>query len=220
MLTLDKVSYSYKTKNHVVHAVREASYTFEKGKTYAVLGRSGSGKSTLLSMMAGLTLPESGQVIADGKSTLELDRDDYRRDVVSMVYQSFNLFPLLTALENVCYPLRLKGIGEAESRKQAEQCIEKVGLGTEYHKRLPGKMSGGEQQRIAIARALATNAPILLADEPTGNLDFENSQMIGKLLCALAHELDRCVIVVTHDTDLADVLDVRLKMADGKLMEN
>ena len=216
-LTLENVSYSYRTKYQTVHAVQDVSCTLEPGLFYALVGKSGSGKTTLLSMMAGLERPESGSVRVDGKDLKDMDVDRYRRDIASVIYQNYNLFPLLTILENVMYPMLLQKKSKAEASKRAGEVLARVGLDNSYWKRLPAMLSGGEQQRVAIARALAINADIILADEPTGNLDGENTKNIIDLLYSLAHEEGCCVVVITHDSSVADVADRVYHMDSGRL---
>ena len=154
-ISLKNVSYSYKGKFQTVKAVDGVSYEFEPGKCYAIIGKSGSGKTTLLSLMAGLDLPTEGEIIVDGKSTKDWDRNRMRRDAVSVIYQNYNLFPLLTVQENIQYPLDLKKMPKKESVALAREVRERVELPANYDKRLPSHLSGGEQQRVAIARTLA-----------------------------------------------------------------
>jgi ABC-type lipoprotein export system ATPase subunit len=148
----------------------------------AIVGKSGSGKTTLLSLLAGLDVPKEGAVSYMGKPTKDMDRDRYRREDVAVIYQDFNLFPLLTVIENVMYPLQLKGMNEKQAMQIASEKINAVGMDENFYKRFPSMLSGGEQQRIAIARALASGAQIILADEPTGNLDTENGNNIIGIL--------------------------------------
>lgn len=216
-LTVDNVSYSYRTKYQTVNAVKEVSCAFESGSFYALIGKSGSGKSTLLSMLAGLETPESGSVFIDGADLKALDVDRYRCETASVIYQNFNLFPLLTVLENVMYPMLLQKKPKADAEKRALETLERVGLGESYSRRLPAMLSGGEQQRVAIARALATDADAILADEPTGNLDGENTENIIGLLGSLAHEDGRCVVVITHDPNVAQAADSVFRMDSGRL---
>jgi putative ABC transport system ATP-binding protein len=218
MLEVNNVVYEYRNKYQSVKAVNDFSFDFEKGKLYAIIGKSGSGKTTLLSMLAGLDVPKEGSVCYSGKDTKHMDLDKYRRDDVTVIYQDFNLFPLLTAIENVMYPLHLKGIKDKEARITAQQMMESVGLDANFYKRLPSMLSGGEQQRVAIARALASKASVILADEPTGNLDTENGKNIISLLKDLAHNQNYCVIVVTHDLGIASDADAVLNMKDGRLV--
>ncbi len=216
-LALDNVTYTY--KNALKSAVSGITYAFEEGKVYAVVGPSGSGKSTLLSLLAGLDLPTEGEVSFEGKSLDGLDLDRYRRESISMIFQAFHLFPLLTVMENVCFPMELCGITPKDARPRAANLLEGVGITKEQMNRFPSKLSGGEQQRVAIARSLASSAKIILGDEPTGNLDSANTQNIIEILCSLAHEKGYCVIIVTHDSEVAEAADVALRMRDGELRE-
>ena len=217
MLKIEDLAYTYKSKYQTVKALKGITYAFEPGKFYALIGKSGSGKTTLLSLLAALDLPTEGQVVYEDKTTAEIDRDLYHRDTVAVIYQSYNLLPLLSVMENVTFPLELKKVPDA--RNIAEEKLRAVGLDETYFKRLPAMLSGGEQQRVAIARALASDAKIILADEPTGNLDTENSEIVIDLLQKLAHEEGYCVIVVTHDLSIADKADEVLKLKDGCLIQ-
>lgn len=214
-IRLKNVSYSYQGKYQTVRAVDDVSYDFEPGKLYAIIGKSGSGKTTLLSLMAGLDLPSEGEIIIGGKSTKEWDRNALRREMVSVIYQNYNLFPLLTVSENIQYPLTLKKMPRKEARELAKKMRQRVELAAEYDKRLPSHLSGGEQQRVAIARSLAQGCKIILADEPTGNLDSANSENIVKILKSLAHDDGCTVIIVTHDLAVAEQADTVLQMKDG-----
>ncbi len=214
-ISLKNVSYSYQGKFQTVKAVDGVSYDFEPGKCYAIVGKSGSGKTTLLSLMAGLDLPTEGEILVDGKSTKEWDRSRMRRDAVSVIYQNYNLFPLLTVQENIQYPLDLKKVPRKQSLALAQKVRQRVELPASYDKRLPGQLSGGEQQRVAIARTLAQGCKIILADEPTGNLDTTNSRNIVDILCSLAHDDGCTVIIVTHDHAVAEQADAVLQMKDG-----
>jgi len=217
-LQLKDVSYTYKSKYQTVNALDTVTFTFEPGKFYAIIGRSGSGKTTMLSLMAGLDIPTSGDVMFGDKNTKEFNRDNFRLEHVSVIYQGLNLFPLLTAIENTTFPLEYRGVSKVKAREIAIEKLESVGIDKSKHDRLPSMLSGGEQQRVAIARALATNTEIILADEPTGNLDSENSNNIVELLKELAVSENVCVIVVTHDLAIAERADVVLKLSDGRVV--
>jgi len=217
MLKIEDLAYTYKSKYQTVKALKGITYQFEPGKFYALIGKSGSGKTTLLSLLAALDIPTEGRVVFEDKTTAEIDRDLYHRDTVAVIYQSYNLLPLLSVMENVTFPLELKKVNDA--KKIAEEKLRAVGLDETYFKRLPAMLSGGEQQRVAIARALASDAKIILADEPTGNLDTENSEIVIDLLQKLAHEEGYCVIVVTHDLSIADKTDEVLRLKDGCLIQ-
>ena len=218
ILTATDVIYEYRNAYQTVRAVNGVSCEFEQGLVYAIVGSSGSGKTTFLSLLAGLDVPTSGTIALDGQSTAELDRDEYRLNHVSVIYQNFNLFQHLTVLENAAYPLYVRKVGGKEADAVAREKLLQVGLKEDQFKRLPNMLSGGEQQRVAIARALASGSEIILADEPTGNLDSTNSRNIVEILHRLAHENDRCVIIVTHDPAVAEAADVVLNMKDGKLI--
>lgn len=219
MIELSDVVYTYKSKYQKVNALDGVSYRFLPGKFYAIVGRSGSGKSTLLSLMAGLDTPTSGSVVFNESDTKKLDRDKFRLRHVSVIYQSLNLFPLLTAMENVTFNLEYKGTRRKKAKKLAAEKLESVGIEENKHKRFPSMLSGGEQQRVAIARALAAGTEIMLADEPTGNLDTENSTNIISLLKELAVSENVCLIVVTHDPEVAKRADVVIRLSDGKIIE-
>ena len=215
-ISLKNVSYSYQGRFQTVCAVDNVSYDFEPGKCYAIIGKSGSGKTTLLSLMAGLDLPTEGEILVDGKSTKAWDRNKMRRDAVSVIYQNYNLFPLLTVEENIQYPLELRKMPRKQARELSKEVRVRVELSEKYDKRLPSHLSGGEQQRVAIARTLAQGCKIILADEPTGNLDTANTSNIVKILKRLAHEDGCTVIIVTHDPAVAEQADCVLQMKDGK----
>ena len=220
VLKLENVKYNYKSKYIVVEAVKNATVSFEEGKVYTIIGRSGSGKTTLLSVMAGLDLATDGAVYFNGKSLNELDRDKYRRENISVIYQSFHLSPLLTAIENVMYPMEMAGVSLKDAKEKAIQLISDMGIDKDRLNNFPQMLSGGEQQRIAIARALASNSKIILADEPTGNLDTENGNNVIDILTKLAHEKNYCVIIITHDLDIEKKADCVYRMIDGVLKED
>lgn len=214
---VEHVDYTYRTKYQSVEALKDVSCSFEDGAMYAIVGKSGSGKSTLLSLLAGLDLPSGGSIYVEGTDLKTMDRDSYRRDTASVVYQAFHLFPLLTAQENVMYPMELKGMKRKQAAKRAKELLLQVGLPETICRQFPKMMSGGEQQRVAIARALAVDGKILLADEPTGNLDSENERRIVEILYKIAHEAGYTVIVITHNEKVAEAADHRYQMEDGRL---
>lgn len=216
-IKVESVSYSYQNKYQTVEAVKDVTCTFETGKMYVITGESGSGKSTFLSLLAGLDIPKNGTITVDGEDLSRIDRDAYRREKVAVIYQAFHLFPLLTALENVMYPLEIQGVARKEARERAKEYLREVGIDEKKFGKYPRMMSGGEQQRTAVARAMASGGRIILADEPTGNLDTENEEKIVELLLSLAHDRDFTVIMVTHNRQIADRADVRLVMKDGRM---
>ena len=217
-LTMKDVNYRYKNGDRNV--LKGVSCEFESGKLTAIVGPSGSGKTTLLSIIAGLDVPTSGDVLIDEDNLSELNLDQYRRERVSMIFQAFHLFPLLTALENVCYPMEMNGISQKEAEVRAKELLESVQITKDKYKRYPANLSGGEQQRVAIARALSTGTQVLLADEPTGNLDVENGKAVIDILHKLAYEEDYCVIVVTHNLEIAQASDKVFQMSDGRLTDS
>ena len=214
-LTLQQVSYRYPGGSR--YALDGISGTFSAGKLYAVIGPSGSGKSTLLSLMAGLDRPTEGSLQLNGSDYRSLNLDRCRRQEIAMIFQAFQLFPLLTVLENVCFPMEANGVKQKEAKAKAKELLTSVGISEEEYQPYPANLSGGEQQRVAIARALSSGAGIILADEPTGNLDTANGNQVMEILLRLAHEEGRCVIVVTHDMDIAAQADEVWRMKDGAL---
>ena len=211
------VSYIYQTKYQKTKALSEVNCSFERGKVYAITGKSGSGKSTFLSLLAGLDVPTEGMLAVEGQDMRKMNRDAYRLNRASVIYQAFHLFPLLTVMENVMCPMELQHVAAKEAKARAQEYLAKVGLPETLYKKMPGMISGGEQQRVAIARAIAAGGEILLADEPTGNLDSQNEKVIVDLLCKLAHEDNYAVIVVTHNEAVAAAADVVYGMSDGVL---
>ncbi len=219
-LLMKDVCYSYRNRYQTVNALNGICTEFLPGKMYAIIGASGCGKTTFLSLLAGLDVPQSGTIEWNGESTGTMDRDRYRRELVSVIYQNFNLFAHLTVLENASYPLYMRKQPRKAADAAAREKLLAVGIKEEQFKRLPNMLSGGEQQRVAIARGLVSGSKIILADEPTGNLDSENGKNIVEILKRLAHEENCCVVVVTHDPSVAAEADVLLKMKDGKIESN
>ena len=218
ILELKDVHYTYQTQYQKVQALKGITRSFDGGVLHAIVGKSGSGKTTLLSLMGGLDLPTSGEVLCEGVPTAQIELERYRREKVAMIYQSFRLFPLLTVAENVMFPMELRGMKAKEAKGRAAQLVERVGLPAEALDRYPTMLSGGEQQRVAIARALGMDTKILLADEPTGNLDTANGENIFVILRTLAHEGGYCVVLVTHDPGLAAQADRVLVLQDGLMV--
>lgn len=217
ILELKHLSYDYITKAGKVHALKNATASFETGKVYAIVGRSGSGKSTLMSLMAGLDVPKGGDILYHGESLRDIDRDKFRREHIGMIFQSYYLLPQLTAVENVELSLELAKY-KGDKQKSAKEMLTLVGIKKEQFKKRSTQFSGGEQQRIAVARAITTDPEIILADEPTGNLDNENSMNVVSILVDLAHKYNKCVIIITHAAEVAEKADVVFKMDDGILI--
>ena len=215
VLTLKNVTYKYEgTKKSVLKGVNA---NFEAGKVYTIVGKSGSGKSTLLSLIAGLDICTSGEILHRDISLKELDRDEYRAKGIGVVFQAFNLITNSTALENIVLSMSISGIREKNKREFAYELLEKVGIDTETADRKVLKLSGGEQQRVGIARALSHNPDIIIADEPTGNLDRDTEDEILNIFTALAQEDGKCVIIVTHSKKVTSIADEVLAMKDGNL---
>lgn len=219
MAILEAKNLCYSYGRGAAEVLHNVSCAFECGKVYALVGRSGSGKSTLLSVLSGLDLPSSGEVLFEGQSLAGMDRNVYRREKIAVIYQNYALLPLLTVTENILYPMELCGIRGKAAREKAQALARRVGLADALHDRFPSQISGGEQQRVAIARALAMDRKLLLADEPTGNLDVENSDAVMELLLQLAHEDGCCVVVVTHDIDVMQKADVVMRIEKGTLKQ-
>ena len=215
MLELENIEYTY--KNAPVSTLKHVNATFKNGQFISIIGPSGSGKSTLLAIMSGMDKPSAGIVFVDGKNLSNLNGDDYRKNYISMIFQSFHLLPNLTVIENVAYVMQMAGKSNAYAIKTARATLIKVGIEPLHHDKFPTNLSGGQQQRVAIARAISTDAKTILADEPTGNLDYENTENIVQLLKQLAHDDNYSVIVVTHNIEIARQSDVVYKMRKGHL---
>jgi putative ABC transport system ATP-binding protein len=203
----------------VVEALRGVDLGVQAGEMLAIMGRSGSGKSTLLTLLGGVDVPTAGQVLLEGTDLATLSDDDrtlIRRRRIGFVFQAFNLLPILTAEENVSLPLELDGIPTSRARERAAKMLELVGL-TQRRTHLPGKMSGGEQQRVAIARALVIEPAILLADEPTGNLDTVSGKRVTQVLRELVDQHGQTIVLVTHDTAVAQQADRVIHLSDGQV---
>ena len=205
-LRLDNVCYKYDGSKKMV--LKDISYEFEKGNIYAIVGKSGAGKTTLLSLLSGLTKPTSGIIYLDGEDTKKKDMYTYRSKDVGVIFQSFNLLPKLTAVENVILSMDVSGKRFKNKKKAALELLQKVGLDEDEARRRILKLSGGQQQRVAIARALSYGPEIILADEPTGNLDGETQDDIMDIFAKLAKEENKCVIIVTHSPEVTEKADI------------
>lgn len=208
ILRLDNVSYHYAGVKKKV--LEHLSYTFEKGQMYSIIGRSGAGKTTLLSLISGLAAPTDGKIYLEDQDIEQIDKYEYRSRDVGVIFQSFNLLPKLTAAENVVLSMDIAGMKmrQRDKKRHAEELLEDMGLSKEESDRRVLKLSGGQQQRVAIARALSYGPEIILADEPTGNLDRETQKEIMAIFKRLAHEENKCVILVTHSPEVAAASDV------------
>jgi putative ABC transport system ATP-binding protein len=218
MVVVKNLTKRYEGKR-TVHALQNVSFSVEKGEMVATMGPSGSGKSTLLNILGGLDRPSEGSVTIDGREMAGLSDDELtrlRREKIGFVFQFFNLLQTLTALENVALPLHLAGVSRKEARSRAGAMLETVNLKVRAD-HLPDELSGGEQQRVAMARALVLNPPLILADEPTGNLDSHNGQEVLALFKKLQSQFGTTVIMVTHDPKAAACCNRVLTMQDGQL---
>ncbi|MFO0897936.1 MAG: ABC transporter ATP-binding protein [Pirellulales bacterium] len=217
VLETREVRKAFGSEEAKVEALRGVDLQISAGEFVAIMGRSGSGKSTLLSMLGGVDLPTSGQILLEGKDLAAMTDDQrtlMRRQRIGFIFQSFNLLPILTAEENVALPLELDGVPADEARKRAAAMLDAVGtLARRHH--LPSAMSGGEQQRVAIARALVIEPALLLADEPTGNLDSANGERVTQLLRSLVDDRGQTLVIVTHDPAMADHADRVIHLTDG-----
>ena len=215
LLQLKSVSYQYEgAKKNVLQNI---NVVFDMGKVYAIIGKSGAGKSTLLSLISGLDTCTKGEISYNGGDLKTIDRDNYRARSIGVIFQSFNLITNSTAIENIVLSMNISKVGEKDKKSYAYALLGKVGIDKETANRRVLKLSGGEQQRVGIARALAHNPDIIIADEPTGNLDTETENDVLKILTSLAHDEGKCVIIVTHSKKVSSVADEILGMKDGNL---
>lgn len=216
ILKMDKVSYRYDDAKENEYVLKNINYGFELGKVYAIKGKSGSGKTTLLSLISGLESKYEGNINYDGKDLKKIDLDTYRNTYIGIVFQSYNLLPHLTASENIILSMDISKVKVNNKKEKALELMKSVGLDERFANRRVLKLSGGEQQRIAIARSLSYNPQVILADEPTGNLDKDTEDEILKIFKDLAHEENKCVIIVTHSKNVCDNVDVVYELKKEK----
>lgn len=218
ILEAKDVSYFYQDGDQRRFILKNTNVAFEQGKFYTILGQSGSGKTTFLSLISALDTPQDGQITLDGKDIKTIGYEKYRRDKISIIFQSYNLIPYLTALENVLVAMSITENELPENQTEvAYNLLDYIGIDAKKADRLVNQLSGGEQQRVAIARALSTNVDIILADEPTGNLDEDMEQEIVDIFQDLAKVHNKCVIVVTHSNDIAEQSDETYYLKKGVL---
>lgn len=221
MLVVKDVTKQFKQGDDTVTALNKLSFTVNDGEFVSIVGKSGAGKSTLLGVLGALDTPTSGSIEIGDTDIAKLSDHkliSYRNTSIGFVFQNYNLIPNLTAAENVMLPMEFAHVPAKERRDRAVQLLEEVGIIDGREQRKPGKLSGGEQQRVSIARALANRPKLILADEPTGNLDSENGKMIFDLLHKLSRSENTTVVVVTHDLDIAGKTDRTFTLSDGKLV--
>jgi len=221
MLSVAHVTKEYRSGDTKVVALDDVSLEVEQGQFVSIVGKSGSGKSTLLALLGALDKPTSGKIAFDGEDITDVPSRGltrYRRSKIGFVFQSYNLIPNLTALENVMLPGELTGASRRERKARAAELLDQVGLEGDKQQRRPGRLSGGEEQRVAIARALVNKPKVILADEPTGNLDSQTGRMIFDLLHSLTRTLDTTIVTVTHDMSIAGQTDVTFRLKDGRIV--
>ena len=216
LMKIENLTYKYESSRKNV--LNNINVEFNKGKVYTIVGKSGSGKTTLLSLISGLDVSTGGDILYNGNNLKQINRDDYRAKSIGVVFQSYNLLLNATAVENIVLSMNISGSGEKNKKEYAYRLLDKIGIDKETADRKILKLSGGEQQRIGIARALAHDPDIIIADEPTGNLDNETEADIMEILANLAHNQDKCVIIVTHSKKVSSYADDIYGIADGKLV--
>ena len=207
ILSLENICFSYGS----TPVLKDVSYNFEKGKMYCIIGKSGAGKTTLLSLLSGLASPSSGTILYDGKDVAKIDKYKFRSKYIGVVFQSFNLITKYTAAENVVLSMDIAGVRKVDKKKRAMELLDSVGLDEDEANRRVLHLSGGQQQRVAVARALSYDPDIILADEPTGNLDRETQDEIMEIFRDLANQ-GKCVILVSHSPDVAEACDERYEL--------
>ena len=208
LLSIKNASYQYNDAEEGEYALKNVSFDFEKGKIYAIRGRSGTGKTTLLSLISGLERCTEGDIIFDGKNLKDVNLDYYRSHDIGIVFQSYNLLPFMTASENIILSMDASGLKVSNKKAKALELMKSVGLKESYANRKVLRLSGGEQQRVAIARSLSYDPKMIVADEPTGNLDKQTEEEILDIFKNLAHKEGKCVIIVTHSASVCDQADV------------
>lgn len=219
ILQIKNASYRYSDADPNDYALRNVSFNFETGKMYAIRGRSGTGKTTLLSLISGLERCTEGEILFDGKSLNKMNLDRYRNHDIGIVFQSYNLLPFMTTSENIILSMDINGLKVKNKKAKALELMAKVGLKENYANRKVLRLSGGEQQRVAIARSLSYNSKMIIADEPTGNLDKQTEAEILEIFKKLAHEENKCVIIVTHSQNVCDSVDQIYDLKKGKEKE-
>lgn len=216
VLEFKNVNYSYKDGGKELVILDSVDFNFESGKFYTILGASGSGKTTALSLASALDSPKSGEILYEGKDIKKIGLTNYRNQYIGIVFQAYNLINYMTGIQNIITAMEITKNEISDKKQKAYELIEKVGLTKEEGDRSVLNLSGGQQQRVAVARALSTNAKIILADEPTGNLDSKTSIDIIKLFQKLAHEDNKCIIMVTHSLEIASMSDVIINLDNKK----
>ena len=218
ILKMNNIGYYYKTKSYITDILLDVNFSFEQGKLYTIVGPSGSGKTTALTLLGGLDVPKSGEVLYKEKNLKEIGYHNYRNQKIGIVFQAYNLLNYLTPLQNVMAAMEITKNEIPNKKERAEEILEKMGIDKHMSHRNINQLSGGEQQRVAIARAISTQAEILLADEPTGNLDDNTAKEIIEIFKMLAHQEQKCVIAVTHSEEFAKSADVIIRLRNKKFI--
>ncbi|PLS39295.1 ABC transporter [Carnobacterium maltaromaticum] len=216
MITAKNVGYWYDKGN--IPLYQHVNLTFEKGVLYSILGSSGSGKTTFLSLLAGLEKPKEGEILYEGTSISKIGLTKFRNQKVSIVFQAYNLLPYMTALQNIVTAMEITRSKETDKKAYALKMLKKVGISEDLANKNVMKLSGGQQQRIAIVRAMCTDTELIVADEPTGNLDEETSRDIIHLFQELAHKENKCIILVTHEKEVANESDVCIQLKNKEFI--
>ncbi|MCL1788876.1 MAG: ABC transporter ATP-binding protein [Oscillospiraceae bacterium] len=217
LIDVNQINYFYQDGDTKRYILNDISYSFERGKFYTILGESGSGKTTFLALLSALDQPKSGNIFYEGNDINKMGLDEYRRNRISIIFQQYNLVPYMTAAENIRVAMNITDNKLPDDLNGvAYNLLDYIGITKDRADRTVNKLSGGEQQRVAIARALATNVDVILADEPTGNLDDEMETEIVQIFKKLAHDHHKCVVVVSHSTQIADEADEVIKLRKGK----
>ena len=217
LLELKNVSYWYKNEKQQQYILQNVSVSFDKGKFYTIIGPSGSGKTTFLALASALDIPKEGKVLYEGQEINKIGLSRFRNKYVSIVFQSYNLLPYMTALQNVLTAMEITGSAVSNKKELALAMLEKVGIMEKQARQKILTLSGGQQQRVSIARALCCQSDLIVADEPTGNLDENTAADIVHIFQELAHKENKCIIVVTHNNDIALNSDVTIKLSKGKV---
>ncbi|TDL31952.1 ABC transporter ATP-binding protein [Jeotgalibacillus sp. S-D1] len=219
LLSLQQVSYWYKQGSKQQFILKNVDITFERSTFYTIVGPSGSGKTTFLALISALDIPGSGKILYEGTDLSKIGLTRFRNQYVSIVFQSYNLLPYMTAIQNVITGMEITGVKHQNKKQYAFDLLKRVGITKEQAHQKVLTLSGGQQQRVSIARAISTPANLIVADEPTGNLDEETAKSIITLLQKLAHEEGKCVIVVTHDQSIASNSDVKITLTKEKMVK-
>lgn len=217
LLEFQNISYWYKHENKKQDILKSVNVSFDKNNLYTIIGPSGSGKTTFLALASALDIPKEGTVLYEGRDIKKIGLTKFRNKYVSIVFQSYNLLPYMTAIQNVTTAMEITGSSRKDRRKFALEMLDKVGITEKQARQKVLTLSGGQQQRVSIARALCCDADLIVADEPTGNLDEDTAKEIIRLFQELAHKEGKCVIVVTHDQNIAEASDIIVKLSKGDL---